>query len=139
MSLKPLLLILVATVGSPVATAGDVVKVKPGLWESTMTMESSFMPGMPPQTTRECIRESTYDIRKLMDGQGDCRITGTSSEGSTLRWQLACDMDGQSMTGQGQMTSHGDRLEGYMTMNMSFQGQSMDMKTSWKGKRVGDC
>jgi len=139
MPFKPLVLSLVVAVASPTAMAGDVVKVRPGLWESTITMESSIIPGMPPQTTRECIRESTYDIRKLMDGQGDCTITGTSSEGSTLRWQLACDLDGQSMTGQGQMTSHGDRIEGYMSMKMSFQGQSMDMKTSWTGKRLGDC
>jgi hypothetical protein len=130
----------VATLASPSALAADLVTVTPGMWESTVTIESSFMPSMPPQTTQECVRESVYDIKKMLRDQGDCRITDTSVTGSTLRWTMACDTEGgPNASGRGEVTSHGDRVEGNMSMKMSVQGQTMDMKTVWTGKRLGDC
>jgi hypothetical protein len=122
------------------ANGADELQIRPGLWESTITVESSFMPSMPPQTTRECVKESAYDVRDMLKDQGECRITNTSIAGSTLRWTMACDMEeGARASGHGEVTSQGDRIEGGMTMEMNMQGQSFNMKTTWTGKRIGDC
>jgi hypothetical protein len=122
------------------ATANDTVTITPGLWESTVTIESSFMPAMPPQTTQECVQKSTYDIRNMLRDQGECRITETSLSGAALRWKMSCrTAGGPQANGQGEVVSHGDRIEGNMTMDMSMQGQSITLKTIWTGKRIGDC
>lgn len=122
------------------AAGGDVVTINPGLWESTTTIENSFMGSMPPHTTTECVREREYDIQKLLSDQGACTLTDTSVNGPTLSWTMSCKSEGgPSATGSGQITSHGDQVEGHMTMEMAMPGQTMQMKTSWTGRRIGDC
>lgn len=123
-----------------VPAGADLVSIRPGLWETTTTMESSFMPAMPARRTTECVRESDYDLDRMLSGQGDCRISDRSLAGNTLKWQMSCNTGGgATASGEGEMTSHGDRIEGHMTMMMELQGKRMDTKTSWTGRRLGDC
>jgi len=123
------------------ASAGaEGVSLRPGLWQTTTTMESSFMPAMPPRQTTECIRETRYDIDRMLSGQGDCKIYDQVVEGPSVKWRMRCETDGGAAAqGQGEVTSQGDQVEGQMTIKMEFQGQRMDTKTSWTGRRLGDC
>ena len=120
--------------------AADKVSIRPGLWETTTTMESSFMPAMPPRRTSECVREPDYDLDRMPSRQGDCRISDRSVAGNTLKWQMSCNTDGgATASGEGEMSSQGDRVEGHMTTMMELQGKRMDTKTSSTGRRLGDC
>jgi hypothetical protein len=131
-----ILILVLATV--PAGAEG--LSIRPGLWETTTTIESAFMPAMPPRRSTECVRAADYDLDRMLSGQGDCRIIDQVVTGDTVTWQMTCATEGGPVaSGDGELTSQGDRVEGRMTLRMEFQGKHMDTKTSWTGKRLGDC
>jgi hypothetical protein len=52
---------------------------------------------------------------------------------------MACDQQGQTMTGEGTMTFSGDTFTGTSTMTMGPQAGNMQVVSRMTGKRTGDC
>lgn len=121
-------------------SAADSISVKPGMWETTMTMTSPMFPQPRVETVTECVDKTEFSIDDLMPAdQSNCSITESSVNGNTLNWKMQCQMQGGSGEGGGRFISNGDTGSGEMHINMKMQGQSIDMQNSWQGKRIGPC
>ncbi len=139
MRISPLLTIFCLFLSGTLAAA-DSIPVKPGMWETTMTMTSPMFPQPRVETTTECVDKSEFSINDLMPAdQSECSITESSVDGNTLNWKMQCQMQGGSGEGGGTFVSNGDSGTGEMYMKMTVQGQSMEMQNSWKGKHIGPC
>lgn len=120
--------------------AADSIPVKPGMWETTMTMTSPMFPQPRIETATECVDKSEFSISDLMPAdQSDCKITESSVDGNSLSWKMQCQMQGGSGEGGGKFNSNGTSGSGEMYMKMTVQGQSFEMQNSWQGKRIGPC
>jgi hypothetical protein len=130
----------IAVLLSSAPAGAEGIMIRPGLWETTTTMESPFMPTMPARRTTECVQESSYDLDRMLSGARDCKISDRIVTADSVKWQMSCETDGgPAAKGEGQLTVQGDRVEGHMTIQMEFQGKRTDTKTSWSGRRLGDC
>ena len=120
--------------------AADSIPIEPGMWETTMTMTSPMFPQPRVETASECVDQSSFGIEDLMPAdQSDCSIVESSVDGNTLSWKMQCQMQGGSGEGGGTFKSDGDKGTGEMYMNMTIQGQSIEMQNTWQGKRTGPC
>ena len=120
---------------------GSEPRIKPGKWEFMTTTTMPMMPQPQTRTNTECITEEQADPLKEMTGDSSCTIKDKSVTGSTLKWKMSCKdpHGGAAMDGSGELTSQDNTVEGAMEMTMQMGGQSMTLKTAWKGKRLGDC
>ena len=120
--------------------AADGIPVKPGMWETTVTMSSPMLPQPHVTTKSTCVDRTEFSIDELMPNDNDgCTITESNVNGNTLSWKMECDMQGNKGQGGGEFTSKGNSGTGHMYMNVEAQGQSFSMETTWDGHRTGDC
>lgn len=127
----------------PVAHA-DAPKMKPGLWETTVTMEMvgapAGMPAMPPQTERRCVRASDLDEFVPQSGAGECDVKKHRKNASTMTWTVKCNQDGMVSTGHGQSTVSGDTNNGFFEITMTGGQQGpITMKSTFQSRRLGGC
>ena len=121
-------------------SAADSIPVKPGMWETTMTMTSPMFPQPRVETTTECVDKSEFSINELMPAdESECTVVESNVDGNTLTWKMQCQMQGGSGEGSGTFVSNGDNGTGEMYMKMTVQGQSFEMQNSWQGKHIGPC
>jgi hypothetical protein len=115
----------------------------PGLWETTTTMElqgaPAGMPGMGPQTHRECVTAKDVDhIPQKVEK--NCTVNQKQKNANTMTWTVACNHGGMTSSGKGEATTQGDTSHGFFEMTMDGGPHGpMVMKTSFKSKRVGAC
>jgi hypothetical protein len=113
--------------------------MRPGMWETTTTMD---MPGMPmkmaPTTVKHCYTaEEVKDQKKVISSNKDCTVTDVKRSGNKVTWKMTC-------TGQNPGTFSGETVfsgDSYVsTMQMESQGgQGMSVNMKVEGKRVGNC
>lgn len=172
-------LLAAATLALLAAAAGPVLaqKIRPGLWENTVSMKSSGgemeaamarmqeqMARMPPEqraqmeammarqgigmtpgkpnTVRSCITPEMAARDQFDPGDRNCRSTGHSRSGNTVRFKFACEHErGTTAEGEGEMTLVSDKeTRGKMFVNTTRQGKTMRMDMESSSKWVGaDC
>ena len=116
------------------------MKVKPGKWEFVSTTNMAMMGAPRSHTNTQCLNESGVSPKTLMkDMAQGCQLLDSNTSKSSMSWKVQCQQEGGEMTGEGQVSSTGDTLQGGMNMKMSFNGQAMDMSVEWTGKHVGAC
>lgn len=113
--------------------------MRPGMWETTTTMD---MPGMPmkmaPTTVKHCYTaEEVKDQKKVISSNKDCTVTDVKRSGNKVTWKMKC-------TGQNPGTFSGETVfsgDSYVsTMQRESQGgQGMSVNMKVEGKRVGNC
>jgi hypothetical protein len=139
--------VLIVFAVSAASTAGAAPPMmKPGLWETIVSVEMSGVPGMPkgmqsapPTTVRHCYRASdTKDLRGTLPKQSNCEIANWKESGKTVTWTMNCGGP-SAMTMTGSMTYAGDSYSGVGKATMNMGGQSMQMTQNFKARRVGDC
>ncbi len=121
--------------------AADTLPITPGLWEITGTTTNPFL-GSRTYTNQECMTEFKFDPKEMMEGMPkDACSVNTNLSGKTMSYDMQCNIDGGTMTGNGSFTVSGDgnSATGKMVMNGSFGGESMEMTVTSEGKRIGDC
>ena len=52
---------------------------------------------------------------------------------------MICTSDAGEMRGNGEFTADSTTANGSMQMSMDMAGQPITMRTSWNGRRLGDC
>lgn len=130
-------LVLLLGAGSLGATE---MKVKPGKWEFVSTTTMAMMGAPRSHTNTQCLSESGVSPNTLMkDMAQGCELLDANTSKSAMSWKVRCQQEGGEMTGEGQVSSTGETLQGGMNMKMSFNGQAMDMSVEWAGKHVGAC
>jgi len=126
------------------AAHADAPKIKPGLWETTVTVKMvgapAGMPTMPPQTERRCVRASDLDDFVPQSGAGECDVKKHQKNANTMAWTVKCNQDGMVSTGHGESTVKGDTNNGFFEITMSGGKQGpMTMRSTFKSKRLGGC
>ena len=122
------------------AFAGDSIPIEPGLWEMTSTSTTSMSPQPQTVTENECVDQTEYSVSDLLPDDNNCTLTESNVNGNTLSWTMQCSApDGTTSNGGGEFTSNGGSGSGNMHMTMQYQGQTFNIQTSWKGKRIGSC
>ena len=107
----------------------------PGEYQITSQVK---MPGIPAQTTTECVSEQDTIPKSDSSGQ-DCEIHNMEQKGNVITWEMECNQEGQKITSQGEMIYSGDSFKGTITVKMGPQAGNMVMTTEITGKRTGSC
>ncbi|HWI77470.1 MAG TPA: DUF3617 domain-containing protein [Sphingomicrobium sp.] len=130
--------------------------IRPGKWQSTMTIEDMDMPGMPPETqaqmrkmfaqarvTENCVtpEEARQPQPKMFAGSDQCRYDHFTMGNGKIDAEMHCNQQGVSQT----MTMAGTYGPEAYAMHMSSKteggpaGEAMSMKMKVEAKRIGDC
>ena len=133
--------IAVAVSGSSLHAAE--INMNPGMWETTVVMESELM-GTKTHTTKECMTKEKFDpenmYKQMLKDMPDANCDGPHSiSGNTMNIDMTCTMQGGAMNMKGSWTFNGDEGSGNMTMGMDMGGMKMTMKMESTGRRIGDC
>jgi len=120
------------------AIAGGM-KVEPGKWEFRSTSVTPMATSPQLEVTTECIKDEEISPQNFMEDAQGCTLTDSEATDSTMKWKMSCPGPGGEMTGEGEVQSTGGAIRGSMKMAMAINGQSMDFKMEWEGKRIGPC
>lgn len=134
--------------GTTAATAPACAHMKApyrsGLWEITSVSNNTLMPQPVTARIKRCVTErdaqNACGLNQLSGGRNrDCQIVDMQVSGNTATWSMTCD--GSHFTGQGsgKSTFTADEYHGTFDMTASLQGNSMQMNTTFTGKRLGVC
>jgi hypothetical protein len=110
--------------------------MNPGKWTMTVTVTVVNAPiDLPPKTITQCVTpEQAANPKPTEDsGDGQCAMSNYKVDGKVVTWSVYCEK--QKMTGHGSITYDGDSYEGVIAM----KSESIELKQTVSGKRVGDC
>jgi len=104
-----------------------------GLWEITTTVN---MPGMGSKsfTNTSCL---TKEKAVPQTAESGCTVKDVKTQGNTVTWTVVCK-EGMS-TSTGKVTYTGSTMDGVVETTVKAGGQTMTMKSTMKGKRIGPC
>jgi hypothetical protein len=130
--------------------------IRPGKWQSTMTIQSMDMPGMPPEAqsemkkmfaqarvTESCVtpEEARQPNPKMFAGNDQCRYDHFTMGGGKIDAEMHCNQQGVNQV----MTMAGTYGPDAYAMDMTSKtegggaGEAMSMKMRVEAKRVGEC
>lgn len=132
-------MLMIAALSAFDAVAAPIMQ--PGQWEITTKMTMVGMPmEMPPQVFRHCYREDQLkDPKNAVPQDKDCKADSVSLKGNTVTWRANCKIDGEFMSGEGQITYAGAAYSGNAKLSGKVEGMAMQMNVNYSGKRLGDC
>lgn len=141
----PHILFFAAALAASGPAGAQTPNVEPGQWrfESRVQFSGDFQ--MPEQTneagrclTREEIERGAESM--VGDPQNQCEVAESEVSASGMRYTLRCAAGGrEAMTMTGEMSFHGDRIEGTSSGEIQAAGRTMRMEMQMRGERVGDC
>jgi len=124
----------------PLASSGAELSIKPGMWETTMTRTNPMTGDPTTETTKRCVKETSFNPSSMMQGAEGCELVKDELNGNTLTFRMECAMEqGTAATVDGEFTSEGDTGSGTMDMTMNMGEMNMTMNMEWTSKRLGDC
>jgi hypothetical protein len=122
------------------AAFADGFKLKPGKWEFTTTTKAPMMAEPQTKTDTRCITEKESDPLGQMTKSDRCKVTHRTETADSLKWEMECTEKGSpTMKANGKLTAKGDTVKGTMEMTMPVAGHELNLGTTWKGTRLGDC
>lgn len=142
---------------SEVEAQVEKVKLKPGQWESSFTLEDIDMPNLPGggarmkeqmkkmmsrTSIRYCVtpQEAENPSGKMFSGQEnkDCTYKGFNVGGGSVKGEVSCKSEGGAMTAVMSGSYSPESYEMHMDMKSSAaaQGAEMRMKAKTSGKWI---
>ena len=130
--------------------------IRPGQWQSSMTIEEMDMPGMPPEqqdqmkkmfaqarTSEHCVtpEEARQPNPKMFAGNDQCRYDHFTMGNGKIDAEMHCNQAGSTQT----MTMSGTYGPEAYAMHMTSKtecgpaGEAMSMKMRVEAKRIGEC
>ena len=140
--LSTTVVVIFLILASTQAHAGDY-DFKPGLWETTATMEVKGVPAqfaammkMPPQTEQECIKESDL----MFTNDDECKFDRKRISSKKMLVNITCNTPEGMTRGAGEIYFNGKKSSGWFEMNVP-QGPAgpMKMMSRYKAKYLGAC
>ncbi len=138
------LLAMIAVLAISNGAWGDT-KPKAGLYDVVVNIENSALP--VPRTThsQECITQGAFEsgpdaFLDKQQSQQDCTMIDYSYENGEITMNMECVIPGAGkvvILGSGSYTATGFEMTN--RMEMSISGMEMQMTTTAKGTRSGDC
>jgi hypothetical protein len=128
--------------------------IRPGKWQSTVTIDQMDVPGMPPEaadrmkkmvaqghTTETCLtpEEAKQPKADFFSGNDNCRYDHFTMGGGKIDAEMRCDQEGGVQVMQMAGTYSPDSYQMHMTSKGGAAAHSMTMKMSVDAKRVGEC
>ncbi|HEX4869728.1 MAG TPA: DUF3617 family protein [Moraxellaceae bacterium] len=109
-------------------------------WEVTTSMEMAGMPFQMPATKQVvCLAPGEQNSEKMVPADKNCQVKSFTTSGNTSRFRIECAPP-QQMTGEGEITRLGkDAYKGEMRAKGNMQGEAIDMKISYAGRKIGTC
>lgn len=149
-----------AMTGEQVAAKVDGVKLKPGQWETSFTIEDLEMAQMPGGASaaqfkeqmkagmsrvgiKHCVtpEQAARPSADMLAGQADknCSYKGFDMAGGAVKGQVSCTRDGQTMNATMTGTYAPDRYDMVMDMTSTGTepGATMKMKARTQGRLIG--
>ncbi len=114
-------------------------QMREGKWEITVKAEMSGVPvPMPAQTMTVCI-DAKNQGKPPIAADSSCKFSNQKSSGNTMSWKMQCSGE-TKLSGDGVLTFNGDSYSGSANMKMDMgDGESMTMKNTYAGRRLGGC
>lgn len=114
--------------------------LKPGKWEVEYKTEIALAQQPLQRKLTQCIEEgNTTPVAQLVRNS-KCRTTNRKVAGNTETWDMECDgSKAGGSKGHGEFTSDGNTGVATLEMTATFQGKPLTSKTTWSGKRIGEC
>jgi|GEM_PF-488981 len=131
---------LVALGVASTTASAQGLKIKPGMWKSTTTVNSNLM-GTQTNEASKCFKEDEFDPKNMMEGMpaDQCDIQ-TQVDGTVMTYTMVCNLEGGTLSGQGRVESSGDTSKGEMSLTGDLAGgMKMDMQVTSVAERIGDC
>jgi hypothetical protein len=130
--------------------------VKPGKWQSTVTIDQMSMPGIPPDaqaqmkkmisgthTTETCLtpEEAKKPNANFFSANDQCRYDHFTMAGGKVDAEMHCSQGGTSQVMQMNGSYSADSYEMHMqsTSQGGPAGKSINMKMTVTAKRIGEC
>ena len=124
--------------------------ILPGLWETTVTINSVDMPNAPPAVAKmmqghktvvkHCAtaEEVAQGPQEMLKSSPSCHFTRYTMTGGHFSSEMVCSQHGTTVTAKsdGRFTPTGFDATGSSEMSGP---QTMRMTTTVSGRRVGDC
>lgn len=113
-------------------------------FEAMMNRQGMGMAAGKPNTARSCISPEMASRNEFHPGDKNCRSTGHSRSGNTVRFKFACENErGGTAEGEGEFTLVSDtETKGKMFVNATRQGKTfrmdMDSTSKWLAADCGD-
>lgn len=141
----PIPIMAAVLLAAPIVLYADNPDIRPGQWEyeNVTTFEGDMDIPEQTQTSRECV--TAEDIERGLvtpdeDEMGDCEIVDRQVGSSSMSYTMQCaDQQGGQMSMDANMKFMGDRAEGTIEGEMESAMGTMSVRTTMKGRRVGDC
>ena len=135
----PALPLIVLVLAASVASAADMPKRKPGLWEITMQMDG--MPNMG--AIQHCIDASTDNLLQQQAGKQkpDCSVMDVKPSGNKVTIRTVCKVEGSTATTDGVFEGAFDsNYKGTMKTRFTppLQGMS-ESNTTQQARWLGPC
>ncbi|NOX50938.1 MAG: DUF3617 family protein [Gammaproteobacteria bacterium] len=123
---------------------GDT-KPKGGLYDIVVNIENSALPVPRTTSSQECITKGEFELgpNEFLDEQQpqqDCAMIEYSYENGEITMNMECVIPEAGkvvILGSGSYTATGFEMTN--KMKMSISGMDMQMTTTAKGTRIGDC
>lgn len=116
------------------------LELREGKWRVTTTTQSPLSPRPETHTNEECVRGGDFNPAAKMSEGSECRVLDSQNEADSLRWKMECFGEGMpAMNGEGWFETSGDAARGEMTMKVTFNDQTFEMKNTWEGQYQGPC
>lgn len=147
--------IILSYAGLLIGSAAAEAQVQPGQWETSSTINSIEVPGVPPQIAEMMksqmaggkVTRTTYCITPQQAAQGpqemlkqnpSCRFAKYSMKGGAISTEMSCTENGGTMTvrASGSYTPTNFNV----TSNAVMSGQmSMRLSSTSVGRHIGPC
>ncbi|MCK5897701.1 MAG: DUF3617 family protein [Methylococcales bacterium] len=127
------------------AVIADEIKlpdIKEGLWEITSVAEMVGFPvKLPPMSSRttECLsKQKGLDPKTLLKDQ-NCTLSDLSIVSDTATWNMSCNMQNITMTGNGSLQYQYETFKGFFNMSLEGESGAMQIMTTLKGRYIDSC
>ncbi len=132
--------ILLLTLATPGYAEG--LKIQPGRWEFT-SITPNPMGGAPDRrTSSDCVRDEEMKPQFFTSQMQGCTVSDTHTDATSMGWTISCPSPTGAMgklTGKGEFRSTGTTMSGWVEVLLKVNGANYSSKSSWEGRRTGDC
>jgi hypothetical protein len=131
--------VLIALLALPAPSFAEGLGIQPGRWEFTATTPNPLGGAPDRRTSRDCVTDEEMKPQFFVAQMQGCTVSDTHSDATSMTWTISCPSPTGRMTGKGSFRSTGTSMSGWVEVLLNVTGASYSSKSSWEGRRTGDC